>query len=62
MISLEKCKELLGDETLTEDDIEEIRDSLYESAQIAFEVFYADDIGSKNPVWSLSQLNKNDTI
>lgn len=61
MLSLEKCKALLNDDSMSEDDIEALRSALYDSAQLAFEVYWKrknDD--SKNPIGLLPKDAKND--
>ncbi|MFA5084517.1 MAG: hypothetical protein WC475_04045 [Candidatus Paceibacterota bacterium] len=42
MLSLERTKELLNDPTLSDKEIEEIRDGFYELAQIIFEQWKED--------------------
>lgn len=63
MISTEQMlkidPELAG---LSQDELIELRAALYESAQLAFEVYWSKKNGSKNPVGSLSGDITRDTI
>ena len=40
MISIEKCRELIADENLTDEEIAEIRKKLYELGEFALECYF----------------------
>ena len=42
MLSVEKCKEYLSDNAYTDDEIEEIRNSLYQAAELLIDKFLED--------------------
>jgi len=42
MLSVEKCKEYLSDNYNTDDEIEEIRNSLYQAAELLIDKFVED--------------------
>jgi hypothetical protein len=42
MISVEKCKKLLNDNSYTDKEIEEIRSSLYQAAELLIDKFVED--------------------
>jgi len=48
MLSVEECKKYLPKDVFTDDQIVEIRDSLYQLAGIAVEDFFAKKICAKN--------------
>ena len=59
MLTIEQCQALLSTEIpLSDEEIEELRDILYATANNAFEVYWSSNIGSKNPLGLLldSQL------
>jgi metal-dependent amidase/aminoacylase/carboxypeptidase family protein len=64
MLSVEECQNLLSTENgLTESEIESIRDTLYSSAELAFEAYWSDsNSGSKNPLRLLQSLGSTDTV
>jgi hypothetical protein len=62
MLSVEKCRELLGDKSLTDEQIEALRADLYEIAQLAFETWVHEKYGSKYPIGSLPQFGNKDTV
>lgn len=48
MLSIEKSKELLNDDSLSDEEVEKIRDDMYELAEIIFEKWKIDKkIGRK---------------
>lgn len=47
---------------LSEADLEEIRAALYDTAQLAFEVYWSKKHGSKHPVGSFTPTADGDTI
>jgi hypothetical protein len=47
---------------LSDAELEELRGSLYESAQLAFEIYWAKKHGSKNPVGLLPSQEQGHTI
>ena len=62
MISLQKIRQLeprLAERSDSE--LEELRDGLYDVAQLAFEVWWTEKHGSKNPIGLLPQENEEDT-
>ncbi len=61
MLSSEKCKALLNDDSISDEEIESIRSALYDSAQLAFEVFWGKN-GSKNPNGSLPIDSNDDKV
>lgn len=52
MLSIEQCRALLPAEAnLSDEEIGSLRDSLYATANVAFEAYWSDsDSGSKNPL------------
>lgn len=56
MLSVDQCRALLDGQNLSDEEIEFVRDALYESAQLAFEVFWQEKYGSKNPVGLLHNI------
>jgi hypothetical protein len=64
MLPIEQCRELLSTETtISDEDLETIRGLLYESAQLAFEAYWADsNSGSKNPLGLLRHSGSVDTV
>ena len=53
MLRVEKCRELLEDSHLSDEQVEALRADLYEMAQIAFETWMHEKHGSKYPIGSL---------
>jgi len=49
MISLEACRELMPNETVSDEDLEAIKASMYESVELAWDIFKDKKYGSKNP-------------
>jgi len=50
MFSIEKCRKIESSlNELTDDEVVDIRDSLYELAQLALEDYFENNSGSKNP-------------
>ncbi len=62
MLSADKCRVLLDDKTISDEEIEALRSALYDSVQLAFEVYWAKKSGSKNPVGLLPLINSEDTV
>jgi hypothetical protein len=65
MLTLEQCRALLSTETEFPDTlVEELRGSMYATAELAFEIYYSgnDSNGSKNPLGSLKVTNGDTTI
>ncbi len=64
MLSIEKCREYLPkDAKLSDEEIEALRNALYDSVQLAFEVFWYDqNSGSKNPLRLLDGSQTRDTV
>jgi hypothetical protein len=48
--------------SLTEDELEELRDALYETAQLGFDIYWSRKHGSKNPTGLLTSEAKEDTL
>ena len=59
MLSVEKCKELLGEENLSDEQVEAIRADLYELAELAFSAWQYEKQGSKYPVGLLPDSVEN---
>lgn len=47
---------------LSVEELEEVRASLYDSAQLAFDVYWTKKYGSKNPTGSFPSLKEGDTL
>jgi hypothetical protein len=64
MITTEQCRALLSTEIeLTESELEELRNDLYSTAELAFESYWLDsNSGSKNPVGLLDGSRSTDTV
>lgn len=63
MISLQKMKQIDPElSNLPDSELEEIRSSLYESAQLAFDVYWSKKLGSKYPVRLLTSPEDRVTI
>jgi len=64
MLSVQECRALLSTESgLSDTDIESIRDTLYASAELAFEIYWSDsNAGSKNPLGLLQSFRTTDTV
>jgi hypothetical protein len=64
MLSVQECRALLSTESEFSDvDIESIRDTLYASAELAFEIYWSDsNAGSKNPIRLLQSFRTVDTV
>jgi hypothetical protein len=63
MLTTDKCRALLGDATLSDKEIEVLRSALYDSVQLAFEVYWSDrNSGSKNPLGLLSSSKSKDIV
>jgi len=62
MLSVEKCRELLGDPHLSDEQVEALRADLYEVTQLAFETWVHEKHGSKYPVGSLPEFSDKDTV
>jgi len=64
MLTIEQCRAALSTEIeLSDTEIESIRDTLYTSAEIAFEVYWSDsNAGSKNPLGLLQSFRTVDTV
>jgi|AntRauTorckE6833_2_1112554.scaffolds.fasta_scaffold23533_2 hypothetical protein len=64
MLTIEQCRAALSTEIeLSDTEIESIRDTLYTSAEIAFEVYWSDsNAGSKNPLGLLQSFGSVDTV
>lgn len=64
MLTIEKCRASLSTESeLSDADIESIRDTLYTSAELAFQVYWSDsNAGSKNPLGLLQSLGSTDKV
>ena len=60
MLSLEKCKALLNDPSMTDKEVEVLRSALYDSVKLSFDVYYND--GSKNPIGSLCDAANRDKV
>ena len=62
MLTTEQCRELLSTEIEFSDTmVEEIRDALYTTAELAFELYWSEEnCGSKNPLGLLDN-NECDT-
>ncbi len=48
MISIKQCKKLISDKTLTDAEVEQVRDELYILANLAFEQWRDKNINKKN--------------
>jgi hypothetical protein len=62
---IEQCKTLLSTKTEFSDTmVEELRDSMYATAELAFEIYYSDvdSNGSKNPFGSLKVTDSDTSI
>ena len=64
MLSVQECRALLSTESgISDADIESIRDTLYSSAELAFEIYWSDsNAGSKNPLGLLQSFRTVDTV
>ncbi len=63
VITVEQMKKIDPDlADMSEIELEELRDALYESAQLAFDVYWAKKNGSKNPVGSLPTEGADSTL
>jgi hypothetical protein len=63
VLSIEKLKEIdPGLSHLSDADVEEIRDSMYEAAQLAFEVYWSRKYGSKYQVGSFTPSENEATL
>jgi hypothetical protein len=64
MLSVQECRALLSTESgISDADIESIRDTLYSSAELAFEIYWSDsNAGSKNPLGLLQSFGTTDTV
>ena len=63
MLTIEQCRTLLSTETEFPDTlVEELRDSMYATAELAFEIYYSgvDSNGSKN-LFGLLKVTDEDT-
>ncbi len=49
MLSVEKCRELLNDETLTDEEVLKIRESLYGMAELILDFYFEDNKRKKTP-------------
>lgn len=56
MISIEKCRELIGDKNLTDDEIIEIRKKLYELGEFALECYFKEK--TKDKLLKLTQSDR----
>lgn len=56
MISLLKFRKMLGAlaDQMSDEELEKLKTSLYETAQLAFEVYWVNKDGSKNPLGPLT--------
>ncbi len=63
-MDIEKCRALLSMEMqLSDTEVEELRDLLYSTANLAFEVYWSDsNTGSKNPFRFLPDSNPVDIV
>lgn len=57
MLSVDKCKNLIENTELTDEEVEEIRNSLYELAELTWDIYKDKKYGSKNPVRLLQDNN-----
>lgn len=55
MISLSHCRKLIPDEDVSDEELELIRNSLYESAELAWDIYKDKKYGSKNPFGLLQE-------
>jgi hypothetical protein len=64
MLTIEQCRSLLPDEVeLSDIELESIRDNMYSTAELAFEVYWSEiDSGSKNPLGLLKVMEANTSI
>ncbi len=66
MISVEQCRALLSTEIqLSDSDVKELRDKLYSTAELAFEIYYSNvdsNNGSKNPLGLLEASTLDTSI
>lgn len=64
MITIERCRALLSTEIeLSDEEVECLRDTLYNTAKLAFDVYWFDsNSGSKNPLGLLSSIQSTDTV
>lgn len=64
MLTIEQCRSLLPTEMQFSDTVvEEIRDSLYATTELAFEVYWMNrQSGSKNPLGLLEDNESDDTF
>lgn len=64
MLSVEQCRTLVPVEiSISDEEIESLRDSLYVTAGIAFEAYWSEsNNGSKNPLGLLHDSNPVDIV
>ena len=64
MISVDKWRTLLSTESsLSDNQVEELRNHLYATAELAFEVYWFDrNSGSKNPLGLLDNIGQDTSI
>ena len=48
--------------SLTEEELEELRSALYETAQLGFDIYWSEKSGSKNPTGSLTDEDNSSKI
>lgn len=64
MLTTEQCRTLLSTEIdFSDTKVEEIRDILYTTAELAFELYWSESIsGSKNPLGLLDNIRQDTSI
>ena len=63
MLTADKCRALIEDTTISDTEIEAFRSALYDSVQLALEVYCNDrNSGSKNPFGFLQSEKEDDTF
>jgi hypothetical protein len=63
MLSNEKIKKIAPElSNLSDEELEVLRIDMYETVQIAFEAWWLEKFGSKNPTWSFPDSKDGGTV
>lgn len=63
MFSIEKCRKIDPSlHGLSDEELLEIKDTIYGLANLAFESWQQENVGSKNPAWASSESSGQSTI
>ncbi len=47
MISIKKARELIGDENMSDEEVEKVRDALYELGELALDIYFREQNAKK---------------